>query len=656
MSQYTPLQLTAISGMLANQGINSLPANLTSAISAFNSTAVITNFLNAIAYYRTQSWATSSTLLSLQSIGNATCPALGDSIPAAYTNLTPVVNPSGFGGLITQTGNAYLGNGNCADFAQGFTAVQGYIGTTNQLINSSVNAQTYLGPTFRNMNALVTNNISEINSNFKGFGVDLANQGQLTDLSKIELYGTPAGLLLQIATVANLQGGMLRGVETQLLAAGLTKANIRTLIRQGATVTENEFNQYQRLAYNGMTKVTGADLQTVLSILNITTPNIQTMADLLNQQKIFPNSWRTMNTPTPGGPIPVYLNDGLVNMSIAPVVNSYLPAATGCDELGKSIPPDQAVANKAVQTSLQQMTGLVNSTLPKLAQAVLGTTSNAWNINRTYLANAVVSNGSPIPTFYRAQQDVPVGININNTDYWLETTLGGLNTMAGLPAIQAQTQPLTPDVASYYSNSVATGSGPNGTITVCDVLGLAIDYNSVSTQLNNATAAINTLNGSGALNSLKTIYVNMLSAVNDAAMIALIASANAEIVNIVSAQPALTATLNTAFSNIGSTLSSEKTYQTAAGIDYFAPTTPSQTNVISFVQNLPRYGQETESCGPADFLNQVADTSNLYGQSIVGCMREGQNTTRLGATQLGLETTPNATPPVIPVPAVTPVY
>jgi hypothetical protein len=44
-----------------------------------------------------------------------------------------------------------------------------------------------------------------------------------------------------------------------------------------------------------------------------------------------------------------------------------IPAPSGCDELGKIIPPDQAVANKALQFELQQVAGITNLTLPQLA-------------------------------------------------------------------------------------------------------------------------------------------------------------------------------------------------------------------------------------------------------------------------------------------------
>jgi len=185
----TPLQLTATGALLNNQGIKSLPAALTAAITAFESTAVIADFLTALTTYQAQSFATEATLLSLQSIGNTTCAALGDSIPSTYTNLTPVVDPGGFSGLITQTGNAYLGNGNTAVFCSNFTAVEAAKKTVNNFINSAVNAQTYLGPTFSGMDSFTTNSISNINPNFDGFATDLFNQGNLTSFSDIYFYG-----------------------------------------------------------------------------------------------------------------------------------------------------------------------------------------------------------------------------------------------------------------------------------------------------------------------------------------------------------------------------------------------------------------------------------------------------------------------------------
>jgi len=169
----TPLQITSASALLNNQGIKTLPAGLTAAINAFNSTTLITAFNAAVASYLSKTFVTDSTLFSLLTIGNDTCPSLGNSIPSSpigdFVNLTypttatgsTVVrdlprSPYGFSGLIQQTGQAYLGNGDIGRFAQGFMAAQGFITITNDFINSAVNVNQYLGPTFTDTDALST--------------------------------------------------------------------------------------------------------------------------------------------------------------------------------------------------------------------------------------------------------------------------------------------------------------------------------------------------------------------------------------------------------------------------------------------------------------------------------------------------------------------
>jgi hypothetical protein len=680
----TPLQLTAAAGLLANTGLKPFPPALISAIVTFNATTVITNFIAAVNFYKAQSFATQSTLERLLSIGSAVCPALGNSIPTSPVGNYPylrteylttpfnatdgsTLDPSGFSNLIEQTCAAYLGNGDVGRFAQGFLAVQGYINTTNQFINSAVNAQTYLGPTFTNMNALTTNSVSDVNPDFGNFATDLANQGNLTNLNDIKLYGTPAGLLRQIAAEGNMVGGVFAPVQTPMLAAGLSAKEIQTLLAGPGTVTDNEYLRLQQLAYQGMANVTGTDLQQVLNILEVTTPNISNMTDLLDQTKIFPNSYTTLLTPTPNGPVPVYGTDGSVNMNLTDNVSVYLASPNGCEDLGKVIPPAQAVANKAVQVAFEQVTNITNTTIPALADTIDTVTRNPWDSNTSYFANAVVANAPGVPAvgnlaqltpstvFYRAQQDVPTGIDINDTNYWLPTTLGcGLSTMADLPLIQAQITPIDSSVADYFANTVATGTGPDGNITTCDVIGLAIDHDNFASQLNTATTAINALQTAGSLATLNTAYTNILLAANDAAVLTQITNAN-NAISALSASPYVT-TLNTAWTYMANLMNLSAKYTTEATIDYFTLSAGDKISTMSFVQNLPQYGNQTDACGPAAFLNSLANTTTLTGQAIVGAMREGKNNQCLGEARLNVDTTASPRLAVTPVPAVTPVY
>ena len=657
----SPLQLTVSTALLQNQGLRPVPTALTSAIAAFNATTVIQNYSAALAFYNAQTFAKSpATLVNLLSIGSTVCPALGNSIPASplgtYTYLT---NTDGFSNLIDSTAAAYLGDGNDGKFCQGFMAVQGYIASTNQYINSSVNVNQYLGPMFTNMDDLVTANIASVSTDLPNFGVDLTKQGNLWNFAKLDLYGTPAGLIQQISALAGIKGRTVPDLQNAMISVGLTATDIANLVNDNRVglnrptgLTQNEFDKLQLLAYNAMTMITGDALAQILDILSVTTPNIDSLDDLLNPLVMFPLSYASLQTPSPNGAIPIFSTTGSVNSSIAPVVNSYLPTASGCDELGKIIPPAQAVANKAIQVSLQQINNIPNSTLPTFAEAVVGTVDNPWTVTQEYLANAVVGYGTPVPSFYRATVDVPVGIDINNTAYWSPTTLGGLNTMAGLPLIQAQTTPVDSSVTNYIANNLATGTGPNGTITTYDVLGLAIDSNNFAAQLNTATTAINALQTAGSLAALNTAYTNILLAVDDTDVQDQIDNANTAIAAL--AASSYKTALNTAWTYMANLMNLSYKYTDQTGVDYF--NLQGDTNSIySFSQNLPYYGLLTASGDAVEFLQNLADTTVLGGQAIVGAMREGRNNARLSTARMYNTNQVPSTPEVAPIPAITPV-
>lgn len=690
----TPLQLTASAALLNNQGLKTLPTALTTAISQYNAFAAITAINSAINNAAGTTWCSSTTLTSLETIrGSGTgCPALGNSIPPTYTTLTPVANPSGMTGLISQTANNYLGYGDSGRFAQGFMAIEGFIATTNDYINSAVNAPTYLGPNFSSMNALTTADISTVNSDLGPFGTDLANQGQLSDLGNLELYGTPAGLLQQISSVAGISNATLPAIQSQLTAMGLTAQNIQDLVNNNQVsvlnpngLSANEFDQLQLQAYYAMNMVIGDDLNQVLSLLGVTTPDINTLADLLDPIKVFPQSYLTLQTPSPYGPVPIFNPNSSVNSAVQPIVNAYLPTSSGCDELGKIIPPGDAVANKAIQVAFQQIPNIAGTDLPSLAESVKGYTNQPWDPNQPYLANDVVANGTPIPEFYRAQQDVPVGTDINNTSYWLPTTLGGQSTMSGLSDITALTTPVPASVTTFFDTSIATGTGPNGTITTCDVLGTAINYNGLDTYLNTASTALTAIVGSASYNTLVDLYQRIQNVCNstygnpavsvtvpagagagtyanafpyyggDLALQTLIPLANTALDSVIAAWPTQTTTMNTAWNAIAASLSSEKALQTRAGVNYFSLQAGEQPSVMAFVQNLPTYAAMTETCQAAQFLESIADTTIVGGQAIIGAMREARNQTSYQASGLFTANNIPADPPITPSPAVIPV-
>ena len=673
----SPLQLTVFANLAQNQGLNPFPPALASAIQTINATTVIANFIAAVNFYKSQSWATQATLTNLLSIGSSVCPALGNSVPVTPIGSYPyldseylvnyfapvdgsTIDPSGFTNLIEQTCAAYLGNGDAGKFSQGFMAVQSYIASTNRYINSSVNANQYLGPLFTNMSDLTTANIASASTDLTSYGVDLANQGNLWNMAKLDLYGTPAGLIQQISALAGIRGRTIPALQNAMLAVGLTSTNIADIVNDNRVglnrptgLTPNDFDRLQLLAYNAMHMISGDALTQILDILGVTTPNITELSDLLNPVKMFPLSYASLQTPSPNGATPIFNATGSVNSSITPIVNSYLPTASGCDELGKIIPPAAATANKAIQVALQQINNISTTNLPALANVILGNVDNPWNVTQPYLANSVVSTGSPQPSYSRATDDVPAGTDINNTAYWTPTTLGGLSTMAGLPLIESQTTPVDTSVTNYINTNMATGTGPGGTITTYDVLGLALDADNFAAQLATATTAINTMQGAGSLNTLNTAYTNILLAGNDAAVQTQINNANAAIAAL-SADPNVT-TLNTAWCYMANYMNLSAKYISQAGIDYFNLQPGDQNSIYSFSQNLLSYGLLTPAVDAAEFLENIADTATLGGQAIVGVMREGRNNARLAAAGLYNTNQIPSTPEVAPIPVITPV-
>lgn len=376
---YTPLQLIAASGILSNTGV-ALPTTLVESVNTYNTANLIAPLLNTAAAAETYGLNVTTRYL-LQTLASNSCPALSASVPAAYANATtsvsvvPVIPPApagGFGNLIVNTGDRYLGNGDLGKFVQVFSSVTGFQRQSTDAVYSAVNATTYMGPTYTNMNDLITGSITAITFAIPAFAQDVAELGLAFDLGAIAEFGTPAALLRQLSSVAEIVRGTIPPVEAALLGQRLTPDEIDALCTPSQSdleLTQTQLNSLQQRAYQAMVNVVGDDLVQVLAILQVTTPNINTMADLLNIQKLFPRSWRSLTTPVDGNAVLIFDQDGAVSDTVT--VNVTRTVVTGCDQLSKIVPPEQAVAATALSQSLQQIGNLSQLTLPELAGVLL---------------------------------------------------------------------------------------------------------------------------------------------------------------------------------------------------------------------------------------------------------------------------------------------
>jgi hypothetical protein len=360
----SPLQLTGGQGLLDNTVLTG-SSEFNAAAASYTGISFISDLMTAISLAPGAN-VSEPTLESLRSLGTSICPSLGNSIPAEFAGQDPfpAVAENGYVELLQSIGEGYLGGGDSSKFAQAFAAAQGYCSLANQFILSALDANEYLGPTFTNLEDMITGDLSKVSTNLPVFGDDLVDLGFLISLPKLANLGEPATLIQNLAEQTN-SNKLLPCVDVALQSVGLTPSEIQDLITNNRAslfnpngLTSNQFDRLQQKAFLGLTLVGGDCLDQVLEILEVDLP-VESMADLLDPATILPNSFQTLLYQ--GAPI-------FENGALTPgVPGSVSVAPSGCDELGKIIPPTWAVSNKALAFSLQQVSGIASLTLPELA-------------------------------------------------------------------------------------------------------------------------------------------------------------------------------------------------------------------------------------------------------------------------------------------------
>jgi hypothetical protein len=374
-----------------------------------------------------------------------------------------------------------------------------------------------------------------------------------------------------------------------------------------------------------MQNITGDTLSQILLLLDVTTPNLNTMADLLNPAKTLPNSYLTLTVSLPTGTdasptasvaVPIYLSSNTVNTNIS----SLFVGNEIYTNLTKIIPPDQALANQAIAVSLQQVKDVFSVDLPALAAAV--------------------------------------------------TTV---ETNVGLTDINALTQPVPDSIQTSFLNQLATGTGPNGTLNLFDFMGAAtgVPY---SADFDSVTAIIDQLQTAGNLTTLTGntgVYTVMLStldgdyttvidpgppeqiqivipsplpgngtytSLDDAFTTGLIPAAQNLISNIAAANTTAAGSLNTSFTDMSTQLIYEIDNLAMAGVEFEDLISNSTASLLSIGTNLHEIGQDVGPDGQDAFFTAIANTSNIYGQAVIASLREGRNIAALNTAGIALDT------------------
>jgi hypothetical protein len=253
-----------------------------------------------------------------------------------------------------------------------------------------------------------------------------------------------------------------------------------------------------------------------------------------------------------------------------------------------------------------------------------------------------------------------------------------IESLKNLPLLQAQTQPLSSASQSFYANTFASGTGPQGTFTITDFLGTAIGV-TVGPIFKSTADLISSLTTAGSLADLIEIYDVMIGCFQglypdplnppdgidipaplpgagiyadlDSAITALVALANAEITSLGTSLGANATALNSNWNSIVNRVVYEATNQSKASLQMYALIPGDKMSVMALVTGLNGIGNETDLNGPAQFFEEIADTAGLPGQAIIGALREGRNDTALNSQGLGHDNAVLPTPSVIPPPA-----
>jgi len=615
MAQLTSLQLIAGAELSNNQGIQ-LNSQLSTAITQYISTDLIDPLKQLYANIGSANLSPATTD-NLTILGANICPPLADTTPSAYAaNIGLILGNAalgnsiqGFTGIIQDVGNYFLGNGDISVFTQVFSSAQGYIISTNDYILTTKNSDIWLAQSFTNMNDLITGSLSEVNLAFSTFGQDLSKLGLLIDLDNLPNLGSPLALCQQLENVAQVTPS----INLALISAGYDI----DVITNPPTDTQ-DLLQLEKILYEIFLNIKGQDLAQVTQLLGVKL-TVNNMAQLLDPVKILPNSYSSLTVRTVEGLRGIYIpNTSTINSLLVTELPVYV--LEKFQELATAIPPDSALACQALRTSLQQIKNINNITLPDLAQAYLNS----------------------------------------------ETT-------KDLPLINQLTKPVPDSVINFYNSTFGTGSGVDGTLVIGDLLGVAAGFN-FTDNITNTTAIINSLTLGGSLSNLIIVYDRMANTVNgvygdpvngpviipagiasgsyanaDVAFdSALIPNATTIITTVVSNNPDETAILNQNWTAMAANLVNQNNNLLSANID-IANLIPNQRSAtLSFVNDLPNLGVDTQQNGARAFVEAVADLTTLGGQAIIGCMREGKNSVVLNQVGVGLDlnipTTPTAQP------------
>lgn len=635
--------LIAADGLIQNQGLG-ISGELTLVIDDYNNTDVISSYTNVLTSAVASignvdlepdpetgevvaNVISQSTFTSLQQLGDGVLPALTNAVTTEYLEqVGPVPDDytGGLSGRMVHQAQNVMGNGDLSKFAQVLGLAQGYTFLVNQFVESAEGASK-LNSTFTDMSALSSGSVTEISDNLPLLAQDLLKLGTAWDMNNLDYLGYPWLLLRQLS----LAGGLLPEFIEKLIYSGINVDEMFSVVQAG----ESPSPRLNYQIYRALKNITGNDLQEALVLLDVTTPDLTSLGDLLDPIKALPNSYLTLRnrvfiSPDQSRVERIYSQTNTINSSLASEYNND-PLY---QDLKRIIPTDQALANRALSRSLLQVKNIFLTGLDRFANAVssVETLSDLDQIDQL---------STPVP----------------------ESTVGNIKSILG------------------------TGSGTEGKITLFDVIGSAAGVPYVE-QYQSMTDVIEQLKDKGELDVLTNetdgLYTVMFGVLNgefddnysetpgedpnigdqggdtpefrvtiptgypaagtyssydQAFTQGLIPEAGNILGNIASTNPDMANSLNTSTSAVTSAIVKELSFQSKAQINFDDLADQSESTILSMATGLHEIGTDTGESGRAVYFEKIAQTENVYGQAVIAAMREGRNIATLNNASIRVD-------------------
>lgn len=330
-----------------------------------------------------------------------------------------------------------------SDFLSSVIAGQAYIAQTNESILAVNNANTFLEGTYSNMNDLISGDITNVSLSTINFGTDLENLGMALDLSKIDSFGLPSNLLY---TLGN-QGAITQDLSLVLLASGLSSTEVSE-ISEG--VIQRPTEEQERKIYGAFLMMTGENLTEILAPIQCRTQGLETLADLLDVQKLFPNSYSTLTVPmynAAPGPTNsktyylIYSGDGVNPALSTPQMREYVGTLVPAGN-----PP--IYETSTVPKNYREIPEGFDSYLAGIIPANQAVAAGAFNFTMRQISN--------IETF-DIQQFAKV--------------VKGIENVSDLPLTAGTSKPTNQEMIDQSTSKGSLGTGPYGSYTISDLFG-----------------------------------------------------------------------------------------------------------------------------------------------------------------------------------------